>query len=397
MNICLVSTVFPPAMGGPSIQTYHIALALTRAGHHVTIITPRHPERHASFVESLPQIKLIEAGRINNTLISKVGWKLEVALAVHRELRTNHYDILHCQNGPGLAGLLVGIAARVNGVPSFTKFPADEVLHRVNTYKRISLDPVKYYTINWKTRFWTIAQTLALRTFTIVWTVHSFDYDNLISLFGFSTDRVCLLPNFQHFDLFDRNHTNDNSSLPVIVCACRLVAIKGVDLLIKSYAQVPEKIRGELWLLGEGVPRVVQELEQLVDDLQLKGQVKFLGRVSPLEMPKYLRQASVYLNTLTNRYFGAGFVEALAAGNCIVAMNLGSWPEIVDFEKIPALIGKDIDETSKLLEETLRNPDLRQKYALRGQEFVKQLSLDTHLDVLLQTYQKAIEIFVHTF
>lgn len=392
MKICLVSTIFPPAMGGPSIQTYHLALALAKAGHQVTVVTLRHPERQADLGMMAHKVRLVEAGKVSNSIAGKVGWKLALAQAIYRELRTTRYDVLHCQNGPGLAGLLIGRVAQVCGVPSFAKFPADEVLHRVNTYKRICLDPEKLYTLNWKTRLWSTTQILALRAFNVIWAVHSYDYNNLINRLGFSADRVCLFPNFQHLKAFGLSNCDRALSLPVTLCACRLVAIKGVDLLIQAYARVPENIRGELWLLGEGASPVVGELKQLVQDTQLDGRVKFLGRVSPLAMPGYLSQASVYLNTLTHRYYGAGYVEAMAAGLCIVALNLGSWPEIAAFEDIPALVGKTVEETARLLERALRDPPLRQQYIRQGQEFARQLDLHTHLDVFLQAYQKAINL-----
>ena len=337
-------------------------------------------------------VRLIEAGRVQNTLASKVGWKLALAQAVYRELRATRYDVLHCQNGPGPAGLLVGQVSRRCRVPSFAKFPADEVLHRVNTFKRICLDPARLYTLNWKTRFWSAAQILALRAYTMVWAVHSYDYNNLLNLFGFSADRVCLLPNYQHLELAEISHIDHTLSRPIVICPCRLVAIKGVDLLIQAYGRVPEETRGELWLLGEGVPSVVHELKHLVQNMQLGDQVRFLGRVSPLVMPDYLKRAHVYLNTLTHRYYGAGYVEAMAAGLCIVALNLGSWPEIADFEDIPALVGKSVEETARLIERALQDPLLRERYARQGQEFANRLDLDTHLDVFLRAYERAIDL-----
>lgn len=392
MRICLVSTIFPPAMGGPSIQTYHLASALNKAGHQVTVITPKNPERQPEMATTMQGVNLVEAGMIKNTIASKIGWKLALAQAVLRELCTARYDVLHCQNGPGLAALLVGWVAQLCGVSSFAKFPADEVLHRANTYRRVCLDPAKLYKLNWKTRFWSAVQILALRTYSVVWTVHSYDYSNLRRLFGFSADRVCLFPNLQHLEIGDPSSNERAGTSPVTVCACRLVAIKGVDLLIQAYARVPEDIRGELWVFGEGVPSIVRELEQLVQDLGLDGQVKLLGKVSPLVMSDYLKQASVYLNTLTHRYYGAGYVEAMSAGVCIVALNLGLWPEVADFEDIPALVGKNVGEVAALLERVLRDPLLRQRYARQGQEFVRQLDMDAHLGLFLQAYERAISI-----
>lgn len=392
MRICLVSTVFPPAIGGPSIQTFQLASALVRNGHQVTVVTTHHPKRGRDLVATMQGARLVEAGRVQDNLASKVRWNLAFARAVYQELSSSHYDILHCQTAPSLAGLLVGKVAQICQVPSFAKFPGDEVLQRVNKYRRICLDPAKLYTLNCQTRFWATTQLLAMRTYTLVWTNHSYDYNNLLNLFGFSGNRVCLFPNFQHISPSILSKSPSATLPPTIICPSRISALKGVDLLLQAYARLPADIRGEFWVIGDGIPQVLVELKRLVQEMALDKWVRFLGPVSPLAIKEYLKHASIYMNVLIHRYHGAGFVEALAAGSCIVAHNLGSWPQVADFENIPALVGNSVEETAGFLEQAIRDPDLRRQYAQQGREFVRRLDLNTHLDVFLRAYEQTIEM-----
>ena len=393
MRICLVSTVFPPAIGGPSHQTQQLASALAQAGHGVTVVTLKHSERHADIVGAMHGARLVEAGEVRGSLFSKASWKLALARAVYHELRAERYDILHCQAGPSLAGWLIGQVAHLCRVPSLAKFPGDEVMMRVNARQRLCLDRERLYTLNWRTRFWRAVQVQALRAYTLIWAPSTFQRDNLLRLFGFPEDRVLLMPNYVNIDLWPRPQIVDVDRKAIVVCTCRMMALKGVDLLLQTYAKVPREVRGEFRLIGDGIPEVVVELHQWVDRLGLEDEVRFLGRVHPATIPDHFAQADIFFHTLLHRWAGIVFFEACAAGLCVVAQNLGSWPEQADFEIIPALVGRDTAATAQLLEKALRDPSLRQAYGRQAREYAARFDLRANLGAFLSAYERAIEAY----
>ncbi len=110
----------------------------------------------------------------------------------------------------------------------------------------------------------------------------------------------------------------------------RLVAEKGLDLLLEAAAELPGVWRVQL--CGEGPER--PKLEQLAHDLGIADRVQFDGPVSSAQMPAYLRQMDVLVlasRTLTNwkEQFGRVLIEAMASGVPVVGAESGEIPNVI--------------------------------------------------------------------
>lgn len=392
MNICLACTIFPPAIGGPSFQSLQLASALALRGHKVTVVTPANPNRKNIRQELPSEISLVESHAVTRGIRGIVIWNLSIAFAVFRVLRRHKFDVLHCQSGPSVSGLLIGLVTRFLKVPSMAKFPGDEVSMRVNARKRTCMDRQEVYKLNWQTRIRTRLQLGALQSFDLLWAPSTFQRDNLVNLFGIRPERIILMPNYVNLAINTKTATAGSAERPIIICVCRLIALKGVDLLLNVFAQVPRNIRGEFWIIGDGIKEVETELKDLAIELGIQKEVRFLGRVEPAKIPEYMQKADIFLHTLYHRWAGIVFLEALASGLCIVSLNLGSWPEQEEFEKVPALIGQDIPQTTQLLQQALQDPAIRKACVQKGQEYVRQFDLQQNLDKFISSYNTAISL-----
>ncbi len=109
----------------------------------------------------------------------------------------------------------------------------------------------------------------------------------------------------------------------------RLVAGKGVDLLLRAAASLP---RVRVLILGDGPER--PRLQALAAALDLRGRVRFQGRVESTEMPRWLSGLDVLaLPSRTTRtwseQFGRILVEAMACGVAVVASRSGEIPHVL--------------------------------------------------------------------
>jgi glycosyltransferase involved in cell wall biosynthesis len=136
---------------------------------------------------------------------------------------------------------------------------------------------------------------------------------------GLPAERILVKPNF--VDDPGARAVRAGSS-PVVLCIGRLVAQKGVDLLLEAWRRLGDR-RLELRLVGDGPLR--GELERRA----VPG-VRFAGRLPPAEVREQML-AGRALVFPSRSYEGQPMVvlEALAAGLPVLASSLGGMPELL--------------------------------------------------------------------
>lgn len=136
---------------------------------------------------------------------------------------------------------------------------------------------------------------------------------------------------------------------PTILALGRLATNKGYDLLIEAFAVTAQRIPGAVLHLAVGGTKMdaqerkmLQELKELVNRLQLRKQVKFSGFISDDELADYYRACDIYV--LSSRYepFGMTAIEAMACGAPTVVTVHGGLFRAVTFGR-HALFGDPFD------------------------------------------------------
>jgi glycosyltransferase involved in cell wall biosynthesis len=128
-------------------------------------------------------------------------------------------------------------------------------------------------------------------------------------------------------------HLSDDESL--LLSVGNLIELKGHHLVIEALLQLP-KIK--LIIIGEGNQR--QELEQLVNQLNLKDRVFFTGNIQQHELPGYYACADLLVLASSREGMPNVLLEALACGTPVVATNVGGSVEIITEPNAGELIGQ---------------------------------------------------------
>ncbi|RUO41641.1 hypothetical protein CWE22_05655 [Pseudidiomarina aestuarii] len=119
-----------------------------------------------------------------------------------------------------------------------------------------------------------------------------------------------------------------------ILSMTRLVAGKGVDHVIRAMVYLPEHFH--LKIAGEGPEQA--SLQKLVTELELAHRVEFLGWIDYEQKEAVLRSCQLFCLPSQFDSFGMGFIEAMAAGLPVIALNHEATPDVVKHNETGILV-----------------------------------------------------------
>jgi phosphatidyl-myo-inositol dimannoside synthase len=346
MRLALVTTDFPPAIGGT--QTYALELA-TRMHTDLDGFVVVAPEQRDSrkFDELLPfrvrrvassaNLFPIRARGVLRHLFKDEGFdsafcvawpsalacmraldddeSVRIFCAAHgRELLTNPWgDIPILSLIPGLSGLYPGIRQRV--------------LRRVDVFF-----PVSHYTGG-------LLRDLGVD-------------ESRIRVHGNGTDPNRFYPE-------DGSHVRDRLGArgrPIILTVARLVKRKGVDTVLQALEEVRRVLPEVLYIIG-GTGPDREYLGAIVNERGLEGNVHFEDRIPYTELRSYYNACDVFVMPARESVpdvegFGIVFLEAGACGKPVIGARSGGIPDAV-IENVTGLLVEPDDHADlagKLIE-----------------------------------------------
>ncbi|MDA9201825.1 glycosyltransferase family 4 protein [Flavobacteriaceae bacterium] len=137
----------------------------------------------------------------------------------------------------------------------------------------------------------------------------------------------------------------------------RLEYHKGFDLLIEAFNKIKHD---NLKLIIAGSGSCEEDLKSLVNNLNLKDQVNFIGRISKLEIDSYTQNALCNVIPSRREPFGIVVLEAIASGRPVLATNVGGIPEILN-KQFGILVEPNIDEIATGLKQLINGFELPTK------------------------------------
>ena len=176
----------------------------------------------------------------------------------------------------------------------------------------------------------------------------------------------------------------------VVMTAARLTPIKGVDILLRGFADFVKNTSSKaiLWILGTG--ELQKQLEDLSEELGIKNRVLFRGfRNNPQD---YMAECDVFVMCSTYEPFGMPAAEAGLLGIPVIVSKAGGLTEIVVHEKsgYQFEIG-DYKQLSSYLEELFNNKEARIKLGQNAKAHViAHFSPEVIADKIIQIYSKLV-------
>jgi len=162
--------------------------------------------------------------------------------------------------------------------------------------------------------------------------------------------------------------------VPLIGVVGRLQPWKGQHLFLRAAAQVTKRYPAVCFLVVGGAifgdeSGYRQRLENLVDELNLRGKVIFAGQRE--DLLRVLGAMDILVHCSRAEPFGRVLIEGMAAGLPIVAFADGGVPEIVIHGETGLLVPPgDVGALARGISELLADPQRRRQMGAAGRERV---------------------------
>jgi len=165
-----------------------------------------------------------------------------------------------------------------------------------------------------------------------------------------------------------------NQEEKIIITVSRLVKKNGIDILINAFNLLNTKYKiqdSKLIIVGDGKER--KKLEKLVQKSGIKDRVRFLGSISPNEIPKYLSQADVFVRPSRSEGLGSAFLEAMALGLPIIGSSAGGIPDFLRNGETGLICEmENSEDLARKIKRLLEDEDLRLRVVRNGRKLVEE-------------------------
>jgi len=192
--------------------------------------------------------------------------------------------------------------------------------------------------------------------------------------FNAEPERISVVYNGVDTELFHsptRNEVENKFSRPTVVYIGRIMAKKGIPVLIKAMPEVIQHFPQTRFLFvgGGNVPLYKEIIEKKGIP---KKNFSFVGHVGYFDRPKILREATVFVNPSLFENCSLSVLEAMSCNTAVVASDVGGNPEIIRSGKNVILVPPANDKLlARSIISLLENEDLNRKLGREARRTVE--------------------------
>jgi glycosyltransferase involved in cell wall biosynthesis len=174
----------------------------------------------------------------------------------------------------------------------------------------------------------------------------------------------------------------------------RLVARKGVDVLLAAFARLLRGADAHLTIVGEGAER--EHLEALTSSLDLRDRVTFTGYIPDDVLEALIDRCDALVlpavphGVAGTEGLGVVLIEALSHGKPVIASDTGGIPDVVQHERTGLLVPPgDVGALADAMRRFIDQPELARALGVAGRAHVDaKFSWPVIVEALVTLYDK---------
>ena len=320
MKILLINNEFPPIGGGGSTVTRYGAKELVASGHEVQLVTssyrgfPRHEVREGYQIHRVPTVRRRpDYCSVWELMIFTVAAFL-YCLKLVREFKP---DIIQAYFAVPAGGIAYALN-KIYGIPYCIFLGGSDVPYANKTRYRF-VYPVLAPLIK---LFWRNAVAVTVPSKGLIADARAYD----------PGQEFLLIPNGVDLEHFQPTTQEHQGPLKILMVG-RLIKRKGFQYLIAAVPEILKKTNQAFVVEFVGTGPDEADLKNLVRELGVESQVKFLGPSSYEELHRHYQRADIFVLPSTSEGMSLVLVEAVASGLPAVVSKVEGNDELVKYEK----------------------------------------------------------------
>ena len=359
MKILQVLAFFSPVHGGSAMVPYHLSKELAKRGHDVTIYASDY-KISREWVEELRQL----GARVFcfRAFTSVAKFYLTPGLVNVAKNNIKNFDIIHLHNYRSFQNIIVCHNARKYDVPYILQAHG-------SLPSNLSRQKLKYfYDFLWGKKL--LHNTAKVIAVTKKEVEQYRDFDLPIN-------KIEIIPNGINLSDFEqlpepgifRRKYNLAGDEKIILFLGRIDKTKGIDLLVKAFAKVLEKLSLVKLVIAGPDDGYLTSLKKLIVDLRINNKVLFTGPLYGEDKLKAYVDADVYVLPSAYEIFGITVLEALACGTAVILTDRCGIADIIDGQG-GFVVSYDEKQLSKSILRILSDEKMRQELGEKGKLLV---------------------------
>jgi teichuronic acid biosynthesis glycosyltransferase TuaC len=185
---------------------------------------------------------------------------------------------------------------------------------------------------------------------------------------------------------------SNDSGERICISISDLVPNKGIEFNLQAISRLlQEKINLIYWIIGDGPEK--KRLEKQAKDFDLNGKIKFFGRLPHAQTMRILAQADFLSLPSWNEGFGIAYIEAMALGKPVIALEDEGISDIVERGQAGLLVKpRDVDSLTAAMKYLLSHPEEAREMAERGQKLVQEnLTWQNNCEKTISIYKQLLK------
>jgi len=390
MKILQVCPIFPPRPkefgSGVTQVVYNVSKELAKRGHKVEVYTSNALDVNTK-IEDKSNLMLVDGIKVYHFPYVMHYYTFFLTPFMISAVRKNlkEFDVIHIHDLRAFQSIVVYYYARKYGVPYVLQ--AHGSLPRIMAKRRLKW----FYDVLFGYKL--------LRDASKVIALSRVEADQYRRM-GVPEEKIAIIPNgidlSEYANLPPKGAFKKKFGIPedkkVILYLGRIHRSKGIDLLIKAYAYLIEKMGNKDAVLVIAGPDdgYLNEAKALADSLGIYNSVMFTGFISSEDKLKALVDADVFV---TPSFYGfpMTFLEACATGTPIITTTLGDTLEWINgnvgYVSLPTY-----SHIAEAIYRIVSDDELHEKFSRNCRGIVRsEFSLEKVVDRLEQVYRAVAE------
>ena len=359
MKILQIIQFFSAKHGGSAMVPYEMSKHLHNAGHDVTVLTTDF-QMENDFIDSSDGVEVIPFHcqmNIGSLLVSS-------SMKKYLKQNINKFDIIHMHNFRTYQNIIVHRFAKKHKIPY--------VLQAHGSVPRIiEKKGLKYL-------FDIFFGYKILRDASKVIAVSNVEVDQYVKM-GVPKDKIVVVPNGIDVDSFSDLPEKGTfrkqygiSEKYIVLFLGRLHERKGIDFLIRSYAELRKELDDVVLVLVGSDDGYKAKAEILINELNLTNEVKFIGYVGGADKLAAYVDADVMVYPAIFEIFGLVPFEAIMCGTPIIVTDDCGCGELVGDANCGYLVKYgDVNNLEEMMKWVIKNPNEGEKLVETGRKYIE--------------------------